>query len=369
MKRFLRLYFFLATLTFSRVLCAQGGLNIDSLMNALPDMGENIYLSVYLPDSPGYSANVGNLFTRNIQRCITNHGMINGGENSRFFVSMDYVILSKDIVPGPPARISQEVQFNFVLADAVEQKAFSSVACTARGIGINEEKAIITALQKIRWDDKGFDKFFEEGKQGIVAYYTQRGPEILIEAQQLDQERKYDEALALLTSVPSLCPQYKDCMRMALCVYQNKIDNEAATLINKARGAWAMSQDKEGAKSAIEYIEAIPVGSNHEQEVTILLDEISSRVKEINDQEWALKLEELRMKREAQQAKMYRRTSSGGGGGGGLFSSLRDSWNDQPTWKKVMIGAGIGLGAAAIGTGAIASSVLSRSSFHFIRMF
>jgi hypothetical protein len=337
-------------------------------MECLPDMGENIYLAVVLPDSHTYSENVAKTFTRNMQRSITSHGMINSGENSRYFVTMDYVLLSKDIVTGPPARISQEVQFNFVLADAIEQKVFSSLACSARGIGTNEEKAILSALKKIRWDDPAFDKFFSEGKAGIITYYTQRGPEIIVEARKLESMKRFNEALSLLTSVPSQCPNYRECMRMAINVYQNKVDYEAAEPLSKARSVWAVNPTKDGADQILDILKDVPVYSKHEQEILAFIEEIKERLKEIANQEWQLELEKLRLERAKEQAKLYKK-SARSSGGGGLFSSLADKWSEQPTWKKVLIGAGVGLGAATIGAGAIASSLLSRSAFHFVKFF
>ena len=55
----------------------------------------------------------------------------------------------------------------------------------------------------------------------------------------------------------------------------------------------------------------------------------------------------------------------------GLFGDLVDKWNEQPTWKKVLIGGGIGLAvsaAAAVTTvSSVAGALLARTSFHLVK--
>lgn len=56
--------------------------------------------------------------------------------------------------------------------------------------------------------------------------------------------------------------------------------------------------------------------------------------------------------------------------GKGLFGGLIDKWNEQPTWKKILIGGGIGLAATAAATAAtvtsVAGALLARTSFHVL---
>ena len=56
-------------------------------------------------------------------------------------------------------------------------------------------------------------------------------------------------------------------------------------------------------------------------------------------------------------------------GGKNIFEKLADKWNAQPTWKKVLIGGGVGLavagGLAVSAVSSVASAVLSRSIFVF----
>jgi hypothetical protein len=73
-------------------------------------------------------------------------------------------------------------------------------------------------------------------------------------------------------------------------------------------------------------------------------------------------------------ARSYKRSSQSGSvstqvGGKNIFEKLADKWNAQPTWKKVLIGGGVGLavagGLAVSAVSSVASAVLSRSIFVF----
>ena len=67
-------------------------------------------------------------------------------------------------------------------------------------------------------------------------------------------------------------------------------------------------------------------------------------------------------------ANPYKRSSKSAGGNN-IFDKLVDKWNAQPTWKKVLIGGGVGLavaGGLTLATvSSVATAVLSRSVFVF----
>ena len=373
MKRFLSIT---AAFFFCLLGVAQGGgLNFDSLMNDMPDVGDNFYISVVVDENEQYPIDAVKLLKSNLGNVVSRNGFLDTDGASPFFVAMNYVVLAKDVVPGMPIRISQNVQFNFVIGDAKENKVFSTYACTVRGVGTNEQKAILAAIRRIPWNDDTFRQFIEEGKQRIIDYYAQRVPQIIEEARLLERQGNFEQAIAMLTTIPKACTQHRDCMRMALEVYQNMIDHIAQNWLTKARNTWTASPDKHGAEQAIALIDSIPSDSRYETDVDSLLAEIKTRVKEIDNQEWQMKMEKI--KAQNRSADRIQATQSG------VFfsglstnssgrSSLSEKWNAQPTWKKVLIAGGIGLAAATVGTGfltaKVAGAILARTSFHVIKM-
>ena len=381
-----RIFSSLFCLFFCRLVCAQGGLNIDSLMNDMPDVGDNLYISVVVEENENYTSEATRLLQNNLNHAVAQNGFLDTDGASPFFIAMNYNVLSKDIVPGMPVRISQEVQFNFIIGDAKEEKAFSSYACVVRGVGTNEQKAIIAAIRRIPWNDSTFKDFIKEGKQGITTYYDQRIPQIIEEANLLERQGKYEQAISKLTTIPKACRQYSACMRRALQVYQNMIDHDAYKWLAEAKKAWAASPDKAGAERVIALVDSIPSDSRYEVEVDSLLADVRNRIKEIDDQEWKLKMEKIKAENRAADRRMMAEASarrergsssigglfSGGssrGNGKSFFGHIADKWRAQPTWKKVLIAGGVGL---AIGGGVLtwkaAGAILARTSFHVVKM-
>ena len=129
MKRIL----FLIAITAQSVFTLAQGLNVESLMNNLPDLGDNICLSSVITDESNYSPEALKNIYLNMDRLISGHGILNLKENVRFFLATNHNIISKDIIPGIPTRVSETIQFNFIIGDALSEKVFSSRFTSATG--------------------------------------------------------------------------------------------------------------------------------------------------------------------------------------------------------------------------------------------
>ncbi len=362
------------------------GINIDSLMCNMPDLGDNICMSSVIADESSYPQEALKLQYTNMNRLISSHGLLNVKETVRFFLASNYNIISKDIVPGIPTRISETIQFNFIVGDFYTEKVFSSIAVQVKGVGINENKAIISAVQAIKWNNKRLDEFIDDAKNEIIEYYTKEAPNLFQKAEFLEKSGKYEEAIGHLISIPSACPQYKESMRRALVTYQNMINEQGGRLFRMAKAEWSASQDKIGAQKTVSYLDSIPSGTIYENVISLLLQEINKKIETIDRREWEFKKQQYNdsirhLKAEERAAKMreyaanypystnpYTRSSNKSSGNDkGLFGGLLDKWNEQPTWKKVLIGGGIGLavaGAAAVSAvSSVASAILARTSF------
>ena len=89
--------------------------NVESLMSQMPDMGDNIYLTAVIPDESAYPKEALSLLYNNMNKFISNHGVLSINEGIRFFLATNYNVVTKDIVPGMPVRVSETIQCNFVI--------------------------------------------------------------------------------------------------------------------------------------------------------------------------------------------------------------------------------------------------------------
>ena len=371
---------------------AKAQANVESLMAEMPDMGDNIYLTPVIPDESAYPKEALSLLYSNMNKFISNHGVLSINEGARFFLATNYNVVTKDIVPGMPVRVSETIQCNFVIGDALTEKVFSTLSVQVKGVGINDNKALITAIQSIKWKSDDFEDFIKKGKAEIVKFFTAEAPNILQEAELLCKSGKYQEAIGKLISIPSACPKYRECMKKALTTYLTMSENQAISYLRKAKAEWAASPDREGAQKAIAYIDSIPTETKYESEVNSLLTTINNIIASLDKQNWDFQKQQysdsIRHKKAEERAelmkeyeakhpyatKSYKRSAQSGvaqnqAGGKNLFQELADKWNAQPTWKKVLIGGGVGLAVAGgltlSAVSSAASAVLSRSIFLF----
>ena len=84
--------------------------------------------------------------------------------NPRFILAVKTNVLSKDIIPGPPQMIAMNIEFVFFIGDATDNKIFSTCTINTKGVGINENKAYISAIQMVNTRNAELLKLTETGK-------------------------------------------------------------------------------------------------------------------------------------------------------------------------------------------------------------
>jgi hypothetical protein len=140
-----------------------------------------------------------------MQQIITHFGIGSMGGNARFVMEAKVDVVTKNIVPGPPQRVSQTLEITFYVGDIVLQKVFSHVSVNGVGVGTNETKSFIAAIKQINPLSEHFKTFIAEGKNEIIAFYNTECDKIQKEAASLAERGKYDAAIYHLALVPDVC--------------------------------------------------------------------------------------------------------------------------------------------------------------------
>ncbi len=243
-------------------------------------IGQGITLTVVVPEQqaplpPGAEAYLSNKLT---QVAIRN-GIAAGEDFSRFFIAANIAMASKDIVPGPPAQISQKMEITLYMADYYDRKIYASTTVESVGIGTNETKSFLDALKNFPVNSPQVNRFVTEGKDKIIAYYQQQGERIIQQAKVLAGQYKYEEALFLLTSVPDAAGEiYDKAMEATLQIYQAYIDHLCDINLAKARSAWMANQNTVGATAAGEFLAWIYPDAKCYGEAMDLYEEIKAKV-------------------------------------------------------------------------------------------
>ena len=233
------------------------------------------------------------LIVSKMDQLLTQNGCGSMNRADRFIMLAKCNVLQKDVAPTTPPRINQKIEVTFILGDAVENKTYSSATIELTGIGINENKAWQTAINGIKPANSTFKQMFENAFQKIESFYSESCESIISNAKTLASTGKYDEAIANLMAVPDICHDcYEKAMNAASEIYQNKIDNDGASLLAKAKNAWATSSDENGADRAMTFLNEIPVNSSSFADAETLANTISNKLSSDKERKWQFKLQQ-----------------------------------------------------------------------------
>ena len=218
---------------------------------------------------------------------LTANGFADNGYAERFVLTAKADVVSKDIVPSIPPRISQKIDITLAVGDIVENKVYSTYTMTTIGTGTNDTKAFVSAFTKINPQKDELQNMLAEAKTKIVDYYTENTDEIINNAKALAAMQKYDEAIFRLMSVPNIYNKgYKDCQSAAVAIYQQKINHEAETLLAKAKNIWASSPNDTGAQQVAELISKINPEADNYQSVETFRKQVEDKLQDDAKREW-----------------------------------------------------------------------------------
>lgn len=267
-----------------------------------------ITVQAYVPSYASVPNEAAKLLQTKLSQIIMNNGIADNKYCVRFILTAKINVISKDIVAGPPQRISQKLEITLILGDIEANKVYSNITLQAIGIGTSLEKSYIAAIKNIRPNNVEITKFMEEGKNKIVTFYDTNCNLIIDEAKKLANMQNYDEAIYQLLSVPNVCKEcYDKCSLLASQVYNQKINAEGAYLLRQAQGAWTEQPNKEGAAKAIEYLSAINFASSCRAQVNSLMNKITQKLVSDDKREWEFKVQQYQDKVEREKREWNQR--------------------------------------------------------------
>lgn len=262
----------------------------------LDDFGR-IALNPYVSEQAKLPAEAKAQLEIKLKQIASNYGMAGSVANPRFIITANISITTKDIIPGPPQQIAQNMDITLFIGDAIENKIFSNIVISSSGVGTNENKAFIDAIKQINTKNKKIETFLEEAKTKIIAYYSTQCDFINQKVVALKQQEKYSEAMYTLAQIPEVCKEcyFKALNEMAI-VYDLKINNEAISLLKNANSVWSANPNEQGAQEAINYLLKINPQAKCYSDASKLLNTINTKI--IADEKERLRKQEEYEKRQ-----------------------------------------------------------------------
>lgn len=257
--------------------------------SASSDGASRIALTAFVPQQVENMPEAArSMLSNKLSQVISQNGLGSSGINSRFIITANINVLTKDITTTAPPMIAMTSEITLYIGDGFDGKKFASTSVTVKGVGTNEAKAYIEAIKGIKPADPAIQGFVNDGKTKIIEYYQKNCDMIMKDAQTKASMDNYEEAIYILTSVPNASKEcYDKSMAAVVPLYKKYIDKDCKVKMGQAKTAWAASQNYAGAENAAFYLAEINPDAACYKEAMTLTQEIARRVKEVDNREWA----------------------------------------------------------------------------------
>lgn len=242
---------------------------------------KSVPLTVIVPEQAEYVPTIAQSALADKMRQIVNVNGMGATDNAgQFFMTCVMNVAEKQVLGGAPMKIAQKIDATFYIADAFNQRVFGTETVTVRGVGDNENKAVIAAVRQLSPAAPALKSLVTTANVRILAYYEEQCENILLKARTLARARAYEEAFFQLSLVPEACDCYGRILKEAEALFQDFIDFRAEQNLAKARSIWAAGMNRDAAAEAAEYLAQILPDAKCYPRAEALLKEINSRVKD-----------------------------------------------------------------------------------------
>lgn len=274
----------------------------------------NIPLRVILPQqvemlpqaSQGY-------FKNKLRQIAVQNGIIGNSECTPFAITALIDVMDEHILSGTPTKMVYLMNVSLYIIDTHEEKIFSVSTVEVKAVGNNKTKVYMDGIKQIPPSNKEIQEFVKKGKEKILAYYDKNYLKIIRKAQTLATMGKYEEALYHVTSIPECCMGYDKAVTASLSIYQQYVNRDGLENISKARMAWAVSQDVEGAVEAGKYLRQISPDADCYSDAMQLYEEMKNKVREAENLEMRKYSDEVALEKQRIEAIKAIGVAYGGG--------------------------------------------------------
>jgi tetratricopeptide (TPR) repeat protein len=254
---------------------------LAALMSATMWAAETQYLpiSVYAgDDSETFPKGAKAMMENKLTQLLTKNGIAGLDYQGQFLLTVTTTPLDKDVIPGPPMKVSETMEMNLYIIDAYAKTIFSATTMKVKGLGETENKCYLNAISRMPLQSPAISKFIHDGKAKIIEYYDHEADNLIKRARFLSAQKDYEEALYLVTLIPQQSKKYDEALAAGLEIYQAYLDYQCMINLAAARQAWAAEQNKVGATAAGEYLANILPDAKCYGEAMELYREIKGKV-------------------------------------------------------------------------------------------
>jgi hypothetical protein len=268
-------------------------LNFNTTNAQQINLKSDLEITPYLDNSSeGIPFEAKNVLSNKLSEIVTVNGIVKG-VNSKFILTANTSVLTKEITPTSPQMYVYVLQTTFYLGNGIDGNLFSSYSTNLKGIGSSETKAYINAFKNITTKNSDIEGFLKKGKDKIIDYYNSKCDVILNQVSTLENTNQFQEAIYLLTSIPEICYNcFTKANKKTESVYKKFIDYDCKIKLNEAQQYWNANPNDVGANNAFNILKEINPNSSCFEDVKKFGNTISLKMTENDAREWKLYYEQ-----------------------------------------------------------------------------
>lgn len=279
---------------------------------SLEEQSSTISISLVMPDEvEGLSASHLSKLENKILKMLTNYGLSGNGYQANFVIYPKFEIMGEESMAGMEKMVVVETGLSLFVKQMDTNIMFASYGKDSKGMAKNTSKALVNAIKKIPSRSKDVEQFLAETKTKILEYYQKKCKDIMVEADRYSQTNNYEQAIAVLSSIPSEVGDcYHQAQEKAVAYYKIYANQKCAEYMQKAKAEEAAQYYK----AALKYLSMIDPSSDCRGESLSLIQGISSKVDQKEQRNWNflmkryddhVALERSRIQAMAEVAKAY----------------------------------------------------------------
>lgn len=273
------------------------------------DLGRISIKTVVPGPEDGLPNSAANYLENKLNQLTASQGLSGGGYYERFILTPVISSTTKEVTSTAPVMYAYNIDLTIYIADVFTKNIFAQETISLKGVGKTEDKAFIQGFKTVNPNNPILIEFVNNGKRKIIEYYNTECDFILSRADMLASQRKYEEAIFLLVTIPEVC---KDCFDKSMLkvgeIYQDYIDYLCDVNYASAKSVWIANPNSEGANDVIQYLSQILPDAKCYNNAQALSNEIANKVLADEQRDWNFMMKKWddRVSLESQRIEAYR---------------------------------------------------------------
>ena len=221
---------------------------------------------------------------------VTANGIGGLGGNPRFVIAPVVNILKKDATSTAPIKYLIKYEVYFYVADILTGNIYGSTNIQFTSVEESEDRAFIDGFGKLNPSENNFQDFLKTSQEKIIKYYEENGNKIITEATSLANQKKYEQAIALLESIPMEATEpYNNASKIMPKIFQNYLNNDCETTLALMKSSLGTYNEKSAAgfnSEAMGYYKMVPAGGNCKKEADRLYEDYKKNLNPQKIKDW-----------------------------------------------------------------------------------